>query len=198
MTGGSWGPGVRSWGATDGEVSALPAQSWADPPIHLRFLESLKSVGSLLWCLANIFPLIIMVVNNDQVGGLSHCFLALDPTICGPGFPARLDKVLCCMCINQLAIYSNLIIWSFYGSYRLKHRCCTQWGIWRRGTRTCQCWLQATRRGRPSRGWPRGEALCTPGEGSLKPFGQWPYDKAHLKEEASLSWVLWTSEFCKC
>jgi len=47
MTGGSWGPGIRSWGATDGEV-----------------------------------------------GGLSHCFLALDPTVCGPGFPARLDKVL--------------------------------------------------------------------------------------------------------
>jgi len=47
MTGGTWGPGVRAWGATDGEV-----------------------------------------------GGLSHCFLALDPSVCGPGFPGRLDKVL--------------------------------------------------------------------------------------------------------
>ena len=47
MTAGTWGPCVRAWGATDGEV-----------------------------------------------GGLSHCFLALDPSVCGPGFPGRLDKVL--------------------------------------------------------------------------------------------------------
>ena len=47
MTGGTWGPGVRAWGATDGEV-----------------------------------------------GGLSHFFLALDPAVCGPGFPGRLEQVL--------------------------------------------------------------------------------------------------------
>jgi len=47
MTGGTWGPNVRAWGATDGEV-----------------------------------------------GGLSHCFLALDPAVCAPGFPGRLQQVL--------------------------------------------------------------------------------------------------------
>ena len=28
------------------------------------------------------------------MGGLSHCFLALDPAVCAPGFPGRLQQVL--------------------------------------------------------------------------------------------------------